>query len=97
MFRILQESEPNHFHGIATGDESSFQYLHSSSEMLACSRSDVIPRTRQGIGTNETMITLFFTASKLIVLEILPIGRNFNQLGILENIFPDLEKENMRS
>jgi hypothetical protein len=53
MLRILQESEANHFDGIATGDESWFQYLDSSSEMFARSRSDIVPRMRHGLGTKK--------------------------------------------
>jgi hypothetical protein len=35
MLSILYESEANHFDGIATGNESWFQYLYSSSKMFA--------------------------------------------------------------
>jgi hypothetical protein len=97
MLRILQESGVNHFHGIATGEESWLQYLSSSWDVFAGSRSDIIPRTRQAIGTKKTMTTVFFTASKLIVLDVLPKGWNFNQLYFLDNRFPDLKMENMRS
>jgi hypothetical protein len=96
MLRILQELQANHFYGIATGDKSWFQYGYSPSEMFAHSRSDVIPKTRQAIGTTKTMITVFFTPSKLIVLEVLPKGRNFNRRDFLDNTFPDLKRESMR-
>jgi hypothetical protein len=68
----------NDFDGIATGDEFWCQYLCASSEMSARSRSNVVSRTTQAIGTTKAMITVFFTASKLIVLDVLPKGRNFN-------------------
>jgi hypothetical protein len=97
MMRILQESEANHFHGIATGDEFWFQSLSSFWEIFARSRSDVIPRTRQAIGTEKTMITGFFMARKLIVLDILRKGRNLNQVYFLDHIFPGLKWENIRS
>jgi hypothetical protein len=40
--------------------------------MFARSLTDVIPRTRQTIRTIQTMLTIFFTGRKLIVLDILP-------------------------
>jgi hypothetical protein len=64
--------------------------------MFGRSRSDAIPSTRQAIGTKKTMITVFFTASIGMVPDILPQGRNFNQLYFVHSIFPDLKGENMR-
>jgi hypothetical protein len=97
MLSILQESEENHFHGIPTGDKSWFQHLCSSSEMLAFSRSDIIPRRRQALRRKKPMITVFFTASKLIALDVWPKGRNFSQLFFLDRIFPDLKRAHIRS
>jgi hypothetical protein len=42
------------------------------------------------------MITLFFTGRKLIVLDVLPKGRKYNQLCFVQRIFPDFQKENTR-
>lgn len=86
----------NHFDWIATGNEFRFQYLYFSSKIFARSRSDVVPRTGQGLGTKESMITLFFTERKLIVLSVLPKDRKYDQLYFVRNIFPDLKKANMK-
>jgi hypothetical protein len=75
MLRILQESEAKDFYGVGMGDEFLFPYLHSFSEMFCRSRSDPIRTARQGIGTVKTAITVFFTVSKLIVLNVSPKGR----------------------
>jgi hypothetical protein len=40
--------------------------------MFARAPSEVIPRTRQTTGAEKTMITIFFTARQLIVLDVLP-------------------------
>jgi hypothetical protein len=96
MLRILQESETNPFDEIVTGAESWFQYLDSSLKMFAHSGSDVVPRTRQGLGTKKTMITLFFNGRKLIVLDVVPKGRKYNQRYFVHNIFPDLKHQNRR-
>jgi hypothetical protein len=53
MLEIFQESETNYFDGIATAHGSSFQDIYSSSKILVRSRSDVVPRTKQGLGTKK--------------------------------------------
>jgi hypothetical protein len=95
MLTILQSCEANGFGGIATGDESWFRYLCPSAEMVARSPADVVPRTRQTIDAKRTMIEPFFTARKLIVLEVLPKGRKFKQQYFIDYIFPDLKRANM--
>jgi hypothetical protein len=93
---ILQGSEANTFKGIATGDESWFRYSYQSSKMFTRLPTDVIPRTRQTIDAKRTVITLFFTTMKLIVLDILPKGHKYNQKYIVDYIVPDFEMANMR-
>jgi hypothetical protein len=95
ILRIPHKSEENLFEGIVTGDESSFQWPYPSSEMFAWSPTDVIPRTRQAIGTRKSMITIFFTGRKLIVLNILPKGSKFNQLCFVDYIFLDFKRQKM--
>jgi hypothetical protein len=70
MVRIRHESEENHFEGIATGDESWFQYSDPSAKMFAQSLTHVIPKTQQAIKMKQTMITIFFTRRKLSILDI---------------------------
>jgi hypothetical protein len=53
ILRILQESETNDFDGVATGDESWFQYSTASLKKFARSAADVIPRTRQAVGAKN--------------------------------------------
>jgi hypothetical protein len=95
MLRILQESEVNDFDGVTTGDESWFQYIYASSEMFARSLADVIPVTRKAIGAKKIMITLFFTARKLIVLTVTPKGWKYNQQYFVEKTVPGLKRGKM--
>jgi hypothetical protein len=76
---ILQESEANQFEEIATGDKCSFRYSYLSSTLFARSPAEVIPKTRQTIGTKKTMMALFFTVMKPIVLDVLRKGHKCNQ------------------
>jgi hypothetical protein len=79
ILRVLQDAESNDFKGIATGNESCFRYCYPSSTMFARAPSEVIPRAQQTIGAKKTMITIFFTARQLILLNVLPKGSKFNQ------------------
>jgi hypothetical protein len=93
ILRVLQDTESNDFEGSAPGDESRFRYCYSSSIMFAQAPSEVITRTPQTIGA-KTMITIFFTASQLILLDVLPKGSTFNQQYFIDYVFPDLKTEN---
>jgi histone-lysine N-methyltransferase SETMAR len=95
MLRILQESEANDFDGVTTGDESWFQYIYPSSEMFARSPADGIPRTRQALCAKKIMITLFFTARKLIVLDVMPKGWKYNQRYFVDNRVLGLKRGKM--
>jgi hypothetical protein len=55
------------------------------------------PRLFQGRGkqlARKKMITIFFTARQLILLDVLPKGSNFNQQYFIDYVFPDLKTEN---
>jgi hypothetical protein len=95
MLRILQESEANDFNGVTTSDEFWFQYISLSSKMFSRSPADVIPRTRQAIGAKKIMITVFFTARKLIVLDVMPKGWKYNQRYFVDKIVPGLKRGKM--
>jgi hypothetical protein len=64
MPRILHESEENLFEEIAIDDKFWFQYSHPGSKMFRRLPRDVIQRTRQAIGTKESILTIFFTGRK---------------------------------
>jgi hypothetical protein len=94
ILRVLQDVESNDFEGIAMGDESWFKYCYPFSIMFVRAPSEGVPRTRQTIGAKETMIPIFFTASQLILLDVLPKGSKFNQQYFIDSVFPDLKTEN---
>jgi hypothetical protein len=85
MLKILRESETNNLDDIATSGESWLQHTAAYSKMFTRSAAYVIPRTRQAVGA-KTMITVFFTAKKLIVYDVLPRGSIFNQLYFINHI-----------
>jgi hypothetical protein len=53
MLRILQSSDADNFHGIATADEPWFQRRYHSSKMFTRSPADVTPRARQSLGATN--------------------------------------------
>jgi hypothetical protein len=95
ILRVQQDPESNDFEGITTGDESWFRCCYPSSTMCARAPSEVILRTRQTIGAKKTMITIFFTARQLVLLDVLPKGSKFNQQYFVDYVFPDLKTENL--
>jgi hypothetical protein len=42
----------------------------------------------------QTMITIFFSAHQLILLDVLPKGSKFNQQDFIDYVLPDLKTEN---
>jgi hypothetical protein len=88
--------QPNAFDGIATGDESSLQYVYMSNSMFAPSRDLAATRTKGGDRTKKTMLTVFCTSRKRIVLEALPKGTTCTQHYFISDILSDLDGEKLR-
>jgi hypothetical protein len=80
----------HNFEGIASTDESWFQYSSYSDSMFASSRERVVPRIRRDIARQKTMLTIFLTSTRLLVLEARPTGTKFNQDYFIDAIFPGL-------
>jgi hypothetical protein len=78
----------HNFKGIATGDESWFQYSSYSDSMFAGSRESIVPRIRRDITGKKTLLTILFPSRRLLVLTPLPKGTKFNQNYFIEAIFP---------
>jgi hypothetical protein len=87
LLQILNDLQADSFPGIATGDESWFQYLYESSTMFAKSPSDVTSRTRQEIGVKKTVFTVFFTNRQLLIAEYLPKDQKYNQDSFISDTF----------
>jgi histone-lysine N-methyltransferase SETMAR len=96
LLSLLGMYAEHHFEGIATGDESWFQYSSYSDWIFAGSRESVVPRIRRDISRQKTMLTIFFTSTRLLVLEALPKGTEFNQDYFIGAIFPRLYNEKRR-
>jgi hypothetical protein len=96
LLQILNDLEADSFDGIATGDESWFQYLYESLAMFAKSPGDVTPRTRQEISVKATILTIFFTNRMLLIAEYLQKGQKYSQDYFISDILPELEHEKMR-
>jgi histone-lysine N-methyltransferase SETMAR len=88
--------QPNAFDGIATGDESWFQDVDMSNSICAPSRNLAARKTADPNRTNKTMLTVFFTSRRLIVLEALPKGTTFTQHYFVSDILPHLDGEKLR-
>jgi hypothetical protein len=59
--------------------------------MFTPSRDLVATRTKDADWITKTMLTIFFTSRKLIVLEALPKGTTFPQHYFISDILADLD------
>jgi hypothetical protein len=96
LLHLLQQLQPFDFKGIITGDKSWFRYEYESDSMFAPSADMVVPRLRAGFQVKKTMITVFFTATRSIVLHSLPQGQLITQDYFLSVIVPAFPKEKLR-
>jgi hypothetical protein len=96
LLDMLQLYGEHNFKGIATGDESWFLYTTSGDSMFAISPRDVVPRTKQNISAKKIMVTIFFTSTRLLVLDFLPKGAKLNQDYFLDTILPNPYNEKRR-
>jgi hypothetical protein len=93
---MLQLYARHNFGGITTGDESWFLYSTYTNSMFAVSAAEVVPRTKQNISARKTMVTIFFTSTRLLVLNFLPKGTRFNQAYFIDAVPPNLYREKTR-
>jgi hypothetical protein len=64
--------------------------------MFALSADMVLPRLSAGFQVKKTMTTVFFMATRLIVLNSLPQGQSFTQDYFISEIVPMFTKEKLR-
>jgi transposase len=64
--------------------------------MFATSAREVVPRTKENISAKKTMVTIFFTSTRLLVLNVLPKGTKFNQDYFIDTALPNLCSEKRR-
>jgi hypothetical protein len=90
LLDMLQLYAEHNFEGITTGDESWFLYPTYEDSMFAPSAREVVPRTQQNISVKKTTVTIFFTSTRLWVLNLLPKGTKFNQDYFIDTVLPNL-------
>jgi hypothetical protein len=97
MFLDMRELYAEHnFEGITTGDESWFLYITYGDSMFATSAREMVPRNKQNIFATKTMVTRFFTSTRLLVLNFFPKGTKFNQDYFIDTMLPNLYGEKRR-
>jgi hypothetical protein len=68
LLQALRNDQSQNFSHIMTGDESWFYYNYESPTMFARARDKVVPRVSRTIGPKKVMVTIFFTANRLMTL-----------------------------
>jgi hypothetical protein len=89
----LQLYAEHNFEGITTGDESWFFYTTYGDLIFATSAREVVPRNKQNISVMKTMVPIFFTLTRLLVLNLLIKGTKFNQDYFIDTVLPNLYNE----
>jgi histone-lysine N-methyltransferase SETMAR len=64
--------------------------------MFADSRESLVPRIRRDISGQQTMLSIFVTSKRLLVLKARPKDTKFNQHYFIDAIFPGLYNEKTR-
>jgi hypothetical protein len=72
LLAILRRVQDNSFEGIPRGDESWFLYEYQTNSIFAASRETVSLTYEHKIQAKKTLITVFFTSTRLLVLAALP-------------------------
>jgi hypothetical protein len=90
LLDMLQLYAEHNFEGITIGDEPWFLYITYGDSMFATSPREVVPRTKQNIYAKKTMVAIFFTSTRLLVLNFLPKGTKSNQDYFIDTGLPNL-------
>jgi hypothetical protein len=96
LLDMLQLYAEHNFEGITTGDEWWFLYTTYGDSMFATSAMEVVPGIKQNISAKKTLITIFFTSTRLLLPNFLPKGTKFNQYYFIDTVFPNLYSEKKR-
>jgi hypothetical protein len=68
LLQALRDDQSQNFSHIMNGDESWFYYNYESPTMFACARDEVVSRVLPTIRSKKVMVTIFFTANRLVKL-----------------------------
>jgi hypothetical protein len=93
---MLQLYAEHNFEGITRGDESWFLSPTYGDSMFATSAREMASMTKQNISAKKTMVTIFFTSTRLLVLNFLPKGTKFHQNDFIDTVLPHLYSEKRR-
>jgi histone-lysine N-methyltransferase SETMAR len=93
---MLQLYAEHNFEGITTGNESWFLYITYRDSMFAASATEVVPRTKQNISAKKTMVIIFFTSTRFLVLNFTAKDTMFNQDYFIDTVLSNLYSEKRR-
>jgi hypothetical protein len=93
LLAILQRLQDNSVERISTDDESWFLYEYKSDSIFAASREAVPQRCKHKIQAKKKMVIVFFTPTRLVVLDALPHGQTFTQEYCITDVLPCCRKK----
>jgi hypothetical protein len=93
LLTVLKNGESTEFSRVVIGDESWFSYHYQSTHCYAKSCDEEPSTTKITIAAKRAMVIIFFTGTKLLVLDVLPREEKSNQNHFLADIAPELSKK----
>jgi hypothetical protein len=96
LLDMLQLYTEHNFEEIKTGNEWWFLYTTYGDSVFAILARKVVPRTKQNISAMKTMVTIFVTSTRLLVLNFFPEGTKFTQDYFIDTVVPNRYSEKRR-
>jgi hypothetical protein len=93
LFQALRNDQSQNFSHIMTGDETWFYYNYEPPTIFARARDEVVPRVSPTIGSKKVIVTIFFTANRLVTLVYLPRGQKYNKEYFINEILEGINQQ----
>jgi hypothetical protein len=92
LLQALRKDQSQNFSHTMNGDKSWFYYNYESPTMFARARDEVVPRVSPTIGSIRVMVTIFFTANRLVKLVYLPQEQKYNKKYFINEILEGINQ-----
>jgi hypothetical protein len=91
--QALRNDQSQNFSHVMTEDKSWFYYNYELPTMFARARDEVVPRESPTIRSKKVIVTIFFTANRLVKLVYLPQGQKYNKKYFINEILEGINQE----
>jgi hypothetical protein len=93
QLQALRNDQSQNISNIMTGDERWFSSNYDSPIMFARPRDEVVPRVSPTIGPKKVIVTIFFTANRLVKRVYFPQGQKYTKEYFTNEILEGINQE----